>query len=227
MILTSPGTARRGIPTQGRFEPVAVAFPDNRAMSDDSAFRSLLRGIRAGDEQAAVAFVNQYETLVRRQVRWYMTDPKLCRLFDPEDVCQMVLASFFLRAAAGPYDVDRPEQLVRLLTGMTRNKIAWLSRKRRAQRADRRRAEGSGLEEKAQAAGPGPATEIRIRDLLQQVHERLSEEERPLKSLHEEGRSWDEIAAQLGGTAAGRRMQLTRALKRVAGELGIEEDDDG
>src|SRR5262245_46415706 len=130
-------------------------------MSEDSAFGNLIRGVRAGDEQAAVAFVNQYERLVRRQVRWYMTDPKLCRLFDPEDVCQMVLASFFLRAAAGQYEVDRPEQLVRLLTTMTRNKVAWLARKRRAQPADRRKVEDSGLAEQAQAAGPGPATEIR------------------------------------------------------------------
>ena len=62
-------------------------------MSEESDFRNLIRGIRAGQEQAAVEFVNRYETLVRRPVRWYMTDPNLCRLFDPEDVCQMVLAS--------------------------------------------------------------------------------------------------------------------------------------
>jgi RNA polymerase sigma-70 factor (ECF subfamily) len=204
-----------------------MAFQENPAMSEDSAFSKLMRGIRAGDEQAAVAFVSQYETLVRRQVRWYMTDPKLCRLFDPEDVCQMVLASFFIRAAAGQYEVNRPQQLVRLLITMTRNKIAGLARKRRARPADRRQVEDSGLEAKAEAAGPGPATEIRIRDLLQQVQQRLTEEERQLKSLHDEGRDWDEIAAQLGGTAAARRMQLTRALRRVAGELGIEEDDDG
>src|SRR5262249_18957391 len=195
-------------------------------MSEESAFGNLIRGIRAGEEQSAVEFVSRYETLVRRQVRWSLTDHKLCRLFDPEDVCQMVLASFFIRAAAGQYDLDRPEQLVRLLITMTRNKVAWLARKRRAQPADRRRIEDSGWAEKVKAAGPGPSTEICIRELLQQVQQRLSEEERQLKSLREEGWSWDEIAARLGGTPAARCMQLTRALKRVAGELGIDEDED-
>jgi RNA polymerase sigma-70 factor (ECF subfamily) len=206
---------------------VAVAFPENRTMSQERAYGDLIRGIRAGEEQAAVEFVRRYETLVRRQVRWYLTDPKLCRLFDPEDVCQMVLASFFIRAAAGQYDLERPEQLVRLLTTMTRNKVAWLARQRRAQPADRRRVEDSGWQEKVQAAGPGPSTEIRIRELLQQGQQRLSEEERQLRGLRDDGGTWHEIAARLGGTATARRMQLTRALQRVAGELGIEEDDDG
>ena len=36
---------------------------------------------------------------------------------------------------------------------------------------------------------------------------------------------WAEIARQLGGTPDGRRMQLTRALDRVSGELGLEDGD--
>jgi RNA polymerase sigma-70 factor (ECF subfamily) len=195
-------------------------------MSLERTFGSLIRGIRAGEEQAASEFVRRYETLVRRQVRWYLTDPKLCRLFDAEDVCQMVLASFFLRAAAGQYELDRPEQLVRLLITMTRNKVAWLARKRRAQPADRRRVEDSGWQDKVKAAGPGPSSEICLRELLQQVQQRLSEEERQLLRLREQDCTWEEIAARLGGTAAARCMQLTRALKRVARELGIDEDDD-
>jgi RNA polymerase sigma factor (sigma-70 family) len=196
-------------------------------MSEENTFGNLIRGLRAGNEQAAVEFVSRYETLVRRQVRWYMTDPKLGRLFDPEDVCQMVLASFCLRAAAGQYDLEQPEQLVRLLITMARNKVAWLARKRRGRPADRLRVEESGWEATAQAAGPGPATEIRMRELLQQVQQRLSDEERQLHSLRAEGCTWDEIAARLGGTPSARRMQLQRALQRVAGDLGLDEDEDG
>jgi RNA polymerase sigma-70 factor (ECF subfamily) len=195
-------------------------------MSEESAFGNLIRGIRAGEEEAAVEFVRRYETLVRRQVRWFLTDPKLCRLFDPEDVCQMVLASFFLRAAAGQYDLENPEQLVRLLTTITRNKVAWLARKQRACPADQRRVQDSGWEDEVQATGPGPSTEIRSRELLQQVQQGLSEEERRLKSLRDEGCTWDEIAGRLGGTAAARCRQLKRALQRVAGELGIDGDED-
>ncbi len=33
---------------------------------------------------------------------------------------------------------------------------------------------------------------------------------------------WADIAAELGGTAQARRMQWTRAIERVARELGLE-----
>ena len=45
------------------------------------------------------------------------------------DVDQSVLASFFLRTAAGRYDLDGPDQLIRLLVRMTRNKLASAARK--------------------------------------------------------------------------------------------------
>jgi RNA polymerase sigma-70 factor (ECF subfamily) len=202
-------------------------FPGKPAMSELSAFRNLIHGVRAGNEQAAGELVRQYETVVRRQLRWYMSDPKLYRLYDADDVCQMVLASFFIRAAAGQYDLDRPEQLANLLVSMTRNKIALLARKRRARPADRRRIEDSELEDKVVAKGPAPSTEIRIRELLQEVHQRLNQEERQLKALRDEGWSWDHIASCLGGTPAGRCKQLNRALNRVAHELGINDDDTG
>lgn len=194
-------------------------------MSEESAFGNLIRGIRAGNEQAAVEFVRQYETVVRRQLRWVMTDPKMYRLYDADDVCQMVLASFFIRVAAGQYDLDQPEQLAKLLVTMTRNKIALLARKRRARPADRRRVEESGLEGKILAKGPAPSTEIRIRELLQEVLRRLNQEERQLKALRDDGCTWTDIATRLGGTPAGRCKQLNRALNRVAHELGINDDN--
>jgi hypothetical protein len=42
--------------------------------------------------------------------------------------------------------------------------------------------------------------------------------------LRGQGCAWTDIAAQLGGTPEARRMQLTRAVERVAQELGLEED---
>ena len=52
----------------------------------------------------------------------------------------------------------------------------------------------------------------------------LTDEERQLAELRGEGLAWADIAEQLGGTPAGRRMQLTRAVDRVAGELGLDDD---
>ena len=45
-----------------------------------------------------------------------------------------------------------------------------------------------------------------------------------MADLRGQGRTWAEVAAELGGTPDGRRKQLTRALDRVARELGLDED---
>ena len=48
---------------------------------------------------------------------------RLRRVLDSVDVCQSVLANFFVRVAAGQFDLDQPEQLLRLLATMARNRI--------------------------------------------------------------------------------------------------------
>ena len=93
-------------------------------MTDPNTFTDFVRRIRAGDEQAAVEMVRLYEPLIRREIRLQLEDQRLCRLFDSMDVCQSVLKSFFVRTAAGEYDLDTPEQLQRLLVTMARNKLA-------------------------------------------------------------------------------------------------------
>ena len=51
-------------------------------------------------------------------------DPAMRRRLDSMDISQSVLSSFFLRTAAGQYDLRSPAQLVALLTKMARNKLA-------------------------------------------------------------------------------------------------------
>jgi RNA polymerase sigma-70 factor (ECF subfamily) len=66
-------------------------------MANLNAFRVFIHRIRTGDEQAALTLVQEYEPFIRRDVRLHLQDQRLCRLFDSMDVCQSVLASFFLR----------------------------------------------------------------------------------------------------------------------------------
>src|SRR5947208_3012046 len=108
-------------------------------MSDDGTFADFVRRIRAGDEQAAAELVRKYEPLIRREVRLQLEDRRLNRIFDSLDVCQSVLASFFLRTAAGQYDLEQPAQLVQLLVTMARNKLASEARRQNRQRRDHRR----------------------------------------------------------------------------------------
>jgi RNA polymerase sigma-70 factor (ECF subfamily) len=96
--------------------------------------------VRAGDADAAV--VRRYEPEIRRAVRLRLTDPSLRRVLDSMDVCQSVLASFFVRAAAGQFDLEEPSQLLRLLVVMARNKLRDQVSYHRAARRDQRRLEG-------------------------------------------------------------------------------------
>ena len=57
---------------------------------------------------------------------------------------------------------------------------------------------------------------------LRRFREELTDEERQIVDLRGDGLGWSEIATRLGGTAGARRMQLTRAIERVARSLGVE-----
>jgi RNA polymerase sigma-70 factor (ECF subfamily) len=195
-------------------------------MSATESFAEFVRRIRAGDQEAAAELVRRYESAIRLEVRLRLRDPRLRRAFDSMDVCQSVLASFFARAVAGQFEMESPEQLVRLLVGIARNKVAAQARRQRAGVRDHRRAEALDPERcVAVAAGSSPSEVVAGRELLEQVRRHMSEEERQVSDLRLLGRDWDEIATALGGTPDGRRMQFHRALRRTARALGLEEPE--
>jgi RNA polymerase sigma-70 factor (ECF subfamily) len=196
-------------------------------MPEQGTFADFIRRIRAGDEQAAVEMVRRYEPLIRREIRLQLEDRRLSRLFDSMDICQSVLKSFFFRTAAGQYDFDTPEQLQRLLVTMAKNKLASAARSQHRQRRDQRRvvAEGEKKLEGVAANIPTPSQIVAGKELLERFRLALNEEERQLADLRGEGLAWGDIATRLGGTAQARRMQLARAVERVARELDLDGDD--
>src|SRR5690349_19375868 len=105
-------------------------------MSELLPFAEFIARVRSGDAQAAETLVRRYESAIRVAVRARLTDPALKRHFDSVDVCQSVLASFFVRAAAGQYDLDEPSQLLALLVRMARNKLAGRARFHRREKRD-------------------------------------------------------------------------------------------
>jgi RNA polymerase sigma-70 factor (ECF subfamily) len=193
-------------------------------MATGESFGEAIRRIRAGDEEAAAELVRRYEPLIRREVRMKLEDRRLSRVFDSMDICQSVLASFFVRAAAGEYDLEKPERLVGLLVKMARNKLAGAARRQYRQRRDARR-QGGGDEALAGVAGaePTPSQQVGNAELLQKLRQQLSPEERELAELRGLGLSWDEIAQRLGGKAQARRVQLARAIERAAKELRLDD----
>jgi RNA polymerase sigma-70 factor (ECF subfamily) len=195
-------------------------------MSEESSFRELIGRVRQGDEAAASELVRRYEPAIRRAVRFRLTDPRLRRTCDSMDVCQSVLLSFFVRAASGQYDLDTPEQLLKLLTAMARNKLLNQARHQHAARRDSRLVDDEAEDGQLIAGDANPSRQVEARELLDEVHRRLAPDERQLVELRNQGYDWAAIAAQVGGTPVNLRQKLHRALARLTRQLGLDEEDD-
>jgi hypothetical protein len=137
-------------------------------MSDTDHFKDLICRVRSGDPEAAAELVRRFEPQIRLEVRVRLRvrNRNLRRTFDSMDICQSVLASFFVRAAAGQYDLEEPEQLLHLLVAMAHNKLAEQVRFQQRERRDVRRAQSVGpehmelagrSESPSQLAAGGPA----------------------------------------------------------------------
>jgi len=194
-------------------------------MSQAQTFAEFLRRIRRGDEQAAIELVQRYGSLIRREIRLGIRNRRLNRAFDSVDVCQSVLASFFVRAATGQYDLESPEQMAKLLMSMARNKLASLARREQRLRRDMRRivsTQDEVLEQVVDTEG-SPSEIVLQRELIDRMRSELTDDERRIADLRVEGMDWNEVAERLGGSAQARRMQLARGIERAAERLGLEE----
>lgn len=190
-------------------------------MANNTDFVEFVRRIRAGDGTAAFELVRQFEPLIRREVRMRIGDDRLNRAFDSLDVSQSVFASFFMRATEGEYEIDRPEQLARLLVMMARNRLVSRARnERRLIRDIRRLASDPGALEQVATTQPSPSQIASQKEQLELVKASFSAEEQQIFELRSAGLSWDEVAAQLGGSGQARRMQLSRSFGRLERCLG-------
>ena len=196
-------------------------------MPEASTFDELIRRVRAWDQEAAAELVRRYEPAIRRAVRFRLADARLGGLLDSMDICQSVLGSFFVRAAAGQYDLETPEQVLGLLAAMARNKLASQARRQGARAAGtaaasppatRTRRSGSSTPAPARAGRWPRATCSR------RSGAGSSPDERRLLELRNDGHDWAAIAARLGGSAEALRKKLARALDRVAEQLGLDDE---
>ena len=193
--------------------------------NENDSFVDLITRIRAGDSQAAADLIRQYEPDLRIIARIRLRSAGLRRALDSMDICQSVLGNFFLRAAGGEFELETPEQVLKLLSAMVRNRVVDVVRRQWAARRDRGREVATPLDEMAIAGNtPTPSQVVSADELWRECMKRLTPDERDLWKLRRDGMNWDEIAAETGRTAEAVRKQLTRALSRIAGEIGLEDN---
>ena len=97
-------------------------------MQKVTPFARLFALVQAGDNDAARQLCERYGPHLIRVVRRRL-HPRLRSKFDSTDFTQDVWASFFTNVA-DKYDLDNPEDLIRLLTAMARNKVLQALRAR-------------------------------------------------------------------------------------------------
>lgn len=208
---------------------------------DEQGFRDLIRRVRAGDARAAEQLVREYQDEIRRIVRIRLTDPRLRTDFESMDICQSVLGNFFARVAVGQFDLEKPEDLLKLLATMAVNKVKDHWRKAQAQKRGRRTVQQPDDSQNpvAQAADPGPRPDsiVAQQEMLHKIRGLMSEEERYLSEQRAQGREWDDIAAGLphspepvgtrlaGSTPESLRKKLERAMNRVATQIGLDDSN--
>jgi RNA polymerase sigma-70 factor (ECF subfamily) len=191
-------------------------------VDENELFRHLIRRVRAGDAEAATQLVRRYEREIRRAVRVRLANPALGRVLDSTDLCQSVLGRFFVRVASGQFELDRPEQLLKLLVTMARNRLRDHARRLRARKGDRHLEGGDEVLKGVPAGEASPSRVLAGRELLARVLARLPPPERYLAEQRAQGREWAGLAAEVGGSPEALRKRLGRALDRVLRELGPE-----
>ena len=185
---------------------------------DFSHFSHFVENLRRGDQLAAELFVSKYAPEIRRFIRLRLTDPSLKRILESADVCQSVMANFFVLMAEGRYSFENPQKLSQLLMVMARHKLFDHSRRNR-RRPDRHG--GQDLLGAARAKDEIPFDIVMHAELNSRMQVRLDADEREIADLRRDGRDWPEIAAGRGVTADAVRKKLGRAMKRIIKELGI------
>ena len=159
--------------------------PSVTMAGEDPSFAEFIRRVRAGDERAAMDLVDAFEPAIRRAVRVRLRDPGLRRLIESVDICQSVFASFFVAHSLGQFELDCPDKLIRLLSAIARNKVAFQANREHAARRDRRRVNHGAVLENCPAPGSSPSQQVAARELVQEARKRMTAEERQLLEMRE------------------------------------------
>ncbi len=190
-------------------------------MTDDHSFLELMSRVRAGERDAAAEMIREFEPELRREVRARMTRRHLRRVVDSTDICQSVFGNFFLRLSLGQFDLARPQDLVRLLATMARNKVIDKHRREQHRGGDTLLSLEVLLKE-PESSDDRPVDVVIQNDLIVEVQSRMTAEEREISERRQLGQSWDTISEAMNSGSEALRKRLTRALDRISNELSLE-----
>ncbi len=107
-------------------------------MSLSENFDRYLAELRQCDEAAITKFLTEFGPFIRRTLRYRLKRASLSAAADSVDIYQSVFGSFFLRLAAGEYEINDEQDLRRLIFSIAHKKFLMLHRRETAERRDYR-----------------------------------------------------------------------------------------
>jgi len=195
-------------------------------MSESDAFTKLMKRVRSGEAEAAAELIRLYETELRVIIRARLRDQRLRRTLESMDICQSVLGNFFVRAAAGQFDLESSEQLVKLLGQMIRNKVTDHARRATADRRDVGRLHAEDAGELPLTAGDTPSQIVAANELAARFRLQLTADEQAILTQRQQGATWEELAKERQTTPEALRKAYQRAVDRAAQAAGLLADSE-
>jgi RNA polymerase sigma-70 factor (ECF subfamily) len=174
-----------------------MTYPPDRAEGPAPTDSSLLRRLRAGEQDAATAMYLRYARRIRGLAEAKTGEDLRTRL-DPDDIVQSVFRTFFRRAVGGQYEVPAGEDLWRLLLVISLNKVRAAALFHRAAMRDVRQTAGGEALAGAEVAGPEEESFHQLRLTVEEVLGRLPPHYREVIEARIEGLEVGEIAARTG-----------------------------
>ena len=178
----------------------------------DAEFQNFHEFLRSGDAEAVERLLSDLDPFLRQVIRRQLFDRNARRIVDTADVLQSLLADFLKQQGTDQAAVSAG-RLKGYLVAAARNKIASKARKER-----RRTADLDGIAEPA-SADPSSSQQVEDRDFVESLRNLLSEENRRLFELSQQGRTWRQIADEFGGRPDSLRIQLRRAIAAALAEI--------
>jgi RNA polymerase sigma-70 factor (ECF subfamily) len=181
-------------------------------VAEDSSFGSLMKRLRAGDDEAAARVFRRFACRLIALAQGHLS-AALRQKEDPEDVVQSAFKSFFRRQADRPYDLDGWDKLWSLLALITVRKCQDRAAQFGAACRDVRREAPDGAD--LFGREPTPSEAAMLAETLEGVLRGLDERDRRLVVLSLQGCTLPEISAELGCTERTARRVLDRVKKRL------------
>lgn len=161
--------------------------------------------LRTGEAEEVAQLLANLDPFLRRAIRMRLTDRRVRRAVDTGDIFQSLVKDILSREGTGRTAASFQE-LCAYFAAAARYKIAAKFRK------ERRYVANLDSVPEPVSSEPEPSQAVEDSDLAEAVKSRLDERNRRLFDLSQQGKTWRQIAEEVGGHPDALRFQLRRSV---------------